>query len=363
MPANVYLDGDATGNNDGTSEADAYTDPTNAGVLGITAGETLHISKTTSAYTPSTDMVFTGTGTAASPVTIIGYDNGFVLNGVRPVFDGASTRSMGFNLGATQDFFNINNIELKNNTAHGITGSSSTDGCVLINVWTHDNGANGINGFRYFRFIRCMSSANAVGVKNGASAGVILYCTVFDNSSNGIEVSTNISCFISDSLVYDNGGIGVRGNHLCVVKNTVLHGNTGDNIDVFSNNMIIDGCRITLSGGYGIDGTATAKNVFVLSTYIPAGGESLANTSGPTNGTIMTLADAAIDINDLAGTDSNGGYAPGTDVFNNATTATLFSTEQDLDGTNKVYATAGLKPNASGGSAGGGNLIGGSLIL
>jgi len=364
--ADIYLDRDASGANDGTSEADAYTSPTNAGVLAVTAGDTLHIAKGTADYTPSAEMVFTGTGSAVSPAMIVGYNTSFVIDGSRPVFDGASTRSMGFNLGTTQDYYHIYNIEWKNNTAHGITGSSSTDGCVLINCWAKDNGANGINGFRYFRFLQCISSGNAVGIKNGANAGYMGGLLVYDNSSNGVEVSTSIACFITDCVSYDNTGYGIRANHLTIMKNCVLHGNTDDNAYTLSNNALFDGCRITGSGAYGIDATATAKSTYVINSYIPAGGEALANTSGTVNGTIITFADKMTDLNDLAGTDTDGGYEDSTsDDYNIDSTASVYNGSIDVgDGVNFKYVTAGLVPTASGGGGGGGGgaLIDGDLV-
>ena len=89
-----------------------------------------------------------------------------------------------------------------------------------------------------------------------------------------------------------------------------------------------------------------------MNTYIPADSEPLANSTAPTNGTIITLANAAMDINDLVGTDTDGGYVLSTsDNYNTKSDATLHSDEIDLDGTNSVFVTAGLIPTA-GGSAG-----------
>jgi len=362
--AEVYVDQDASGANDGTSEADAYTDPVSA--LGVTAGDTLHIAKATADYAISTPLQFTGTGSITSLVVIIGYNTSFVIDGSRPVIDAGSTHAYCFRLDAAQDYFHIYNIEMKNATTHGITGATTTTGCVLINIWTHDCTATGINGFQYSRFINCISSANALGIKTPANGGFVLYCLVYDNSGIGIDINSNIAAVVSNCLIYDNGGIGLDTNHMTYVKNTVCHGNTGDNINVFSNNSVIDACRITLSGGYGIDGGATSQNTFVLNTYIPNTGEALANTSGATNGVLHTLANASLDLNDLVGTDLDGGYTDSTiDDYNTLSTASVYNGSIDMgDGVNFTYATAGLVPTASGGGGGGGGgaLIDGDLV-
>ena len=353
--ADIYCDSAATGANDGTSWTDAYTSIEAAAILAATAWDTVHISASAT-YSPAATLTMTGVGTSSNPAKVIGYNQtGKVNDGTQVVIDGGSSVNNGMVLGTGQDYFHISNLYFSNFTSEGFRGAATTDGCFMDNV-SASGAIVGLAGFRFSVWNNCHSWGNSShGWWNVDDRCKLIECSAYDNGGDGFLFNVSKGTMFVNFLCYDNtlNGVSLSGNSLVV--GGAFFSNGGDGIDVSRADVTVTGARLLANGAYGITNTST--NLTVLSTYIPAGGESLANTSGPTNGTLYTMS-SSLNLNDLVGTDADGGVVDSTTTppnLNTASTATLYSSEVDMDGTNKAYKTAGLSPDAN--SAGGGVFI------
>jgi len=355
--ADAFVWSGATGANDGSSQTDAWTALSSA--AGVAAGTDVYIRGTqvlSASFSPS------GTPSLASPIRWIGVNDSWVAQGTQCVID-CNSGAYSWVVGGTQDYSILKNIKIKDSTGVGFSVSNSAFHVHWFNCWA-DNCLIGWSGGRFQDLIYCRASnSGSVGFGNSSTVMNYAYCVADNNTSDGWDANGTRNCF--QCISYDNGGVGFNILDNTINMGLIAHGNTGTGIKSVSDVSIILNGRSTGNGGWGLEFTAASELNYVNGFYVPAGGSDLANTSGASSGTYEDGSDLGLAINVLDGSDTDGGYTNSTTGdFNLATDATLFSTAVLLlDGINNSYVTAGLSPNASGGSAGGGNLIGGSLVI
>jgi len=238
----------------------------------------------------------------------------------------------------TVDYIWLENFEIYSATGNGVADGGNGNDWVFINTIFRNNGGQGIDGnnFENAIFIRCNAYSNTdYGFYNLDTSSRLLFCVSYNNTDGGFSCySTHYYIMFFGCLAHGNGGAGDYGFSGCVngtIINCVSDGNGDDGIYCPINGMLIIGNRLTENGAYGID----FNSVLALYgwNYAPAGSEDRDNTSGTkvNDGLAEALSIAGVATNNLAGTDTDGGYnAPATDDFNLTSDATLKRTEIDL---------------------------------
>lgn len=201
--ASWYVDNAATGENDGTSWSNAWTNPTNIIWASVSAGDTVFVSggSTTKLYVDS--LVIGKDGTAGSPVTVrIGQDaghNGIAIfsnatihpNGSRPkwnVIDGGrdptfvaptNHRQVALDLNG-----NVQSTTITNNTGFWIKDAYGTNNSVTSpSVWFLRNPDNCA-----FRWIKITGMTNTGTYPFASTRGTVCY---LDGGDEGANSPTN----------------------------------------------------------------------------------------------------------------------------------------------------------------------------
>lgn len=314
-----YADFDlGTGNNDGTSWANAWKTPADviAGSNGSApaAGDTVYTRGTAT-------LAATVTNTLAGDETTglikwIGCNASGNNDGTRTVIDANSgnfatwTQNAGYNL-----FENFRFTGSGNNDGFEGTG----DDLVFVNCSFDNNNAHGWNGAGQDRciFIRCVAYSNGSNGFSGAGARFI-FCCSRGNTGNGWYY--NFASVWIGCLAYDNGGNGIDAfRQYGTAFNSVFDANTGNGIDILSGTNYVAailGCRITNHSGGGSIGL-DANTEIVLYGWNYFENNTGDNVQNATLAFPISYNGAATNLEDLSNTEygyvdiSEDNYATG----------------------------------------------------
>lgn len=354
-----YVDPAATGSDNGTSWANAWTTLQKAvdgtGGTQPVAGDVV-LCRGSETISAQIDFDGNSGDTTSGVIRYVGVNSSGTNDGTRYVIDANSAGIVGVNMNSNR--ISIENIEIKNATIgvnYGTyTGKSNGH---FVNIYVHDCTGSGFQagsntGYQN-RYVKCFSESNSYGFNMG---GTFIGC-IAKNCTNYGFVNDFYNQFYAQyfQCAAISCGTGFRAKRDDLKYfGCIAHGNTSYGFEsTYSNgNAIYSGCRATSNGtGFSLKGIE-----LLAGCYMPDTGQDLANTtklSGIYSDTIV----AGASTNNFAGTDTDGGYVDSsTGDFNLAETASLRRLEINIDGTNKFYMSAGLIPDDKSAS-GGGNVI------
>jgi len=342
MASPYYVDPAASGDNDGTTWANAWQTLQRAvdGTDGTQpiAGDTVYCRGT---ETLGVTCDFDGTeGTEADGfIKYVGCAADGTVDGTRYAMDGDST-AVNCILLAGKDYIWWENFEFYGATGAGWDRTSANwAGHVFINCISHDNGGDGFDLYYGSNtpintFIRCQSYSNTSGWGASYRNAVFILCEAKDNSLDGFEGTMTSGPDIYIGCLAHNNGNGTNGHGFdsgtyAVYFNCVSDENDDNGIDLQGGVASVIGCRLTDNGkgdssGYGLALPASKLAVYGWNFLL---NNATAATSGAGLTPIPYNDDA--DTNETAGTE---GYTDAAaDDYNLTAAATLRSTAIEID--------------------------------
>lgn len=343
-----YADPTATGNDDGTTQTDAWTTLQRAidGTDGIqpTAGDTVlcKANGSTADETLAATIDFDGSigSYASGPVIFRGVNSSWVDDDTRYLIN-CNSQSIGINF--AQRFCNVENMEFYGGVI-GVDFTQSTSTGNPFSIWTNvvsrDHSSSGFNNYYYYInlvFIKCAAYGNtasgwAMNNSAGSSRYQFYFCRSYDNGIYGIEDYCALTGLVFGCVMHDNGGSDLYLRGPASVINCVTDASDDHGILISGLNLhILIGNRATNNGvdgtGYGLYGT-TAGGLVLGWNYFGGNNDGAISYAG---GYLQRILDAGSNTNEESGTDSDEGYTDSaSDDYNLAKAATLRSTPIEL---------------------------------
>jgi len=306
--------------------------------------------------TVSTTITFSSAGGGTTgQVTFRGVNASGVDDGTKYVLNGTT----GVNVVQwDQGYTNVENLEV-NGGAKGIYKPSYSMAyyCNFTNIHIHDCSSHGFevgtSGSRSWTYNRVLiEDCGGYGASGGS--GTAAQCVVKGNGAYGWYMAGGHDGMqFVDCLFLNNAGVGVRLSHYSGIGsrmyNCVIDGNTTDGVYLGSSGTYqLYNCRITNNGSEGIHQTSTTPNL-IFGCVMPGSGQDREN------GAANILGSAVLYDCDFAITDTDAGYVdPSAGNFQLASTATKRNASVSVDANTQMFSTAGITPDASGGSSSGG---------
>ncbi len=265
MPAPYYVDGSLGAGGSG-SDVDPWggavglqtmLDTLAAGEIGYVRGAVDLADGTRGGEENTALNVDNNPGTQTSPILLIGTAVDWSVDGTRVVIDGnaAAPNVMLFN----EDFWGFCNLTYYDATGDGMTaGAASSDYCLWYNCRFTGNDGVGLDtkGTATYshQIVFCEFDNNGSYGLHAKSYNHIVLCEAHNNGSNGFYLE-GISNVIISSLVYANGGRGVRVyGSSNLLMNLIADGVTGtDGIETVRFPHVNIGCRLTNNNGDGLE--------------------------------------------------------------------------------------------------------------
>lgn len=310
----------ATGNNDGTTAANAWQTLQRAvdgtGGTQPTAGDIVRCQGTDTLGANLDLDGLSGDGTTGM-VRWIGMSDisAGTNDGTRVVIDGIDTYTC---TATATNFWYFENFEFTQMSTSGIVSATSPDNWIFINCSFNNNGTHGIDSLQMqlSLFVRCAFYNNTeIGIYRGTTNRYIL-CSMHDNTLSGISAAAS-AVIIIGCLIYDNGDDGITDvDNETLIFNTVINGNADNGVSVAAVNrfVFLIGSRITNHSGAGDIGVECAGDLVIhgWNYYENNDGNNLQN-----NGIAIELTNngASTDVEDQS--DTNQGYTDLTDGAEN----------------------------------------------
>lgn len=338
--AEYYVDPTATGNDDGTTQTDAWTSLQRAidGTNGTqpVAGDSVRC-RGTETVSARTDSDGNSGDLTSGYIDYIGVNSSWVEDGTPYTLDADNNSIDVINLVSDQirwRNFRFTNTSGSGNDAVNVSGYAGCYDNEFINC-DFDNCDDGFMtgpaGSRRTSFYRCRFYDNrGYGIVNSGNINEFIFswCSFYNNGSGGVfaENTYNVRYIARNCLFVNNTGNGIKtGTEQSFFFNCIFHGNSLNGVEATFYTKFI-GCRIT-DNAVGIDSDAV---VSLFHTYMPDTGEDFANTAKFT-GLLDQLSLAGVNTNNLSGTDTNAGYnGEATNDFNLVSSASIREVAVDL---------------------------------
>ena len=318
--ATYYVDPAASGNNDGTSWDDAFTDLQSA----ATAAQATDTVYCRGSQTITQTIAPVNAGSVGNLIRYIGCNASGVNDGTYFQLNGNGNNISGMTLN-NNDYTLFENFKIHSCLRHGIECVTSyTDYAQFNNVWLTGNTGAGLYAnirLRSSLFYRCKFNGNgAKGVYSTISSAYNL-CEFSGNTGHGCEEAESNELY-NCCLFTGNTTSGLRLYGSRSVLNCVFDSNGENGIEMgYSDLTIIQGCRFTNHNASGKLGIAiSGGRVCLVACYFGN------NATDITDGMYEVLRiNGATDHVIFGGTDTNHGYTtPGSD-FNLRSDASLRS--------------------------------------
>jgi hypothetical protein len=344
--AEYYVDADASGSDDGSTPANAWSTLQRAidGTDGTqpSAGDVVllrHGTGIDQVVTATTDFDGNSGDRTNGRIIYRGVNSSWVNDGTRYVID-ANDNTIDILNTSTSDYISLENVEVRNNTGSfgGIVGNTYLGSIhwAIINCYVHDvyYGIECTNLLRV-KILKCrIEDCRNHGIYNPRDIYVVM-CHIKNNGDAGLYsvqpgCKAVIGCYITE-----NSGEGIDINmastsDFVLIKNNVIHGNTNEGVKI-DNMCLLIGNRIT-ANSVGIS-VGAAGIVTAMWNYMPDTGEDEVNTTKTSvSGELNEIVIDGSNSNNFSGTDTDGGYTdPDNDDYNLTDTATLRRVEVDLE--------------------------------
>lgn len=260
-----YLDPDASGNDDGTTQANAWSTLQRAidgaGGTQPAAGDIIHCRHGTgNDETPSAKIDFDGNvGNQTNGwIQFIGLNSSWIDDGTRYIIEGSSVAAgpVWEFLNAGNNFLYFKNFELNNAAEDALGQGASYPEIMIFDNCIFDNPTNSCldEYLQKVLWYRCQfTGAGAYGVYR-PWAQAFLFCVFVGNTSDGIAAYHDGNIYYG-CIYHNNGGNGIKlenigsVNVIQAIFNCISDGNTGDGIHINaspSQTLVLPvGCRLT----------------------------------------------------------------------------------------------------------------------
>lgn len=333
-----YVDASlSTGNNDGSSQANAWHSLQEAiddtGTYTLVAGDTCLCR-----HTQSPDETLTvpvdidgSSGTADAFIQFIGVNSSWVEDGTKYEISGGGVSDGVLNFSGAAVYYTLwKHFVLTNSVGNGVNFMLyGPAGHVFIDCVLSNNTGSGYVGYRNANgmVLGCLAYGNGTGgfYVNGYTK--TLFCCSRDNAGYGFYAPSQYRGVFYNCLAFDNSGKGYdireAGN---LLLNCVSDSNAGENISITGANTALIGCRITnaATGAYGLD--ANSKMFMSMVNYYQS--NAAGNKLAATNEVFLNMIDST-DTSQYDQGDTDAGYqslTEGSENYELSSDATMFET-------------------------------------